>query len=91
MKENLFSGRFDTSICITLTILWVLFVQGNAVKVALNAGMDHLKDILDKIIFGYKCQIITLSTFYQYIRGRPLNRTVLSICIICKYGWVGGF
>ncbi len=27
----------------------------------------HVKDILDKIIFGYLCQIITSSTFYQYI------------------------
>ncbi len=27
----------------------------------------HFKDILDKIIFGYLCQIITPSAFYQYI------------------------
>ncbi len=26
-----------------------------------------IKDILDKIIFGYLCQIITPSAFYQYI------------------------
>ncbi len=31
--------------------------------------MNHfkVKDILDKIILGYLCQIIASSTFYQYI------------------------
>ncbi len=35
MKEKLFSGHFDTFRCIILTI--------NAIKVALNAGMNHHK------------------------------------------------
>ena len=49
---------------------------------------NRLKDILDKIIFGYLCQIITPSAFYQYIACISLKVSLYGLVIYRPSMWV---
>ncbi len=39
----------------------------------------------------YGMLYVIVLPYNSQIRGRPLIRTVFSICTTCKSGWVGGF
>ncbi len=73
--KNYIANMFVHSIKELKTIfLWFSLMVGTLL---LTKVEGQFKDILDKISFGYLCQIITPSTFKQYIGSKYFEGTNL--------------